>query len=735
METKFVFLIICLIIFMISSYNAITEKNIVQEIIAIKSWLSVPFSSEELEAERDVKIAELQNLVKGEFETSTAFEERKRNANKQIEKIKAEYSQKIYDSHQSYNEIMDKLRLKLNSLLESSRETVEQIGSLGIYDPDHQQFPITIEDKTFKINVPLEKAPEVKQNFYRYSVIVTRQLNEDLEWDYLEARIEGDGNVFYSTEKAPTISPSSVGVALIPPDLSSTVSFIEPSGNNLLDAEEIAQLNITISNKGKGNAGMVEAKLDLGSIAGISYPKSVYFGEIKAGETNSKVVELKAGQNISTTEVELKINFTEQNGFPPEDKIIKFSTKSLIPPDIQIADIAIDDQNKNGKIEPGEQFDLLVRIQNKGNGPAKNVSTKLILGKDIFLLPGSNAENQFNQLSAGEYKDLHYTLVTAKTATKLNLTLDILEAHSQFNKLNQPLNLAFNRQERTAESLIIASKDKPINIENAPTISVDVEQNIPVLAKPDKNKWGVIFGIENYRNVGTGVPFAKRDAEYMKEYFQKVLGIPAENIYFQTDEATLSEFKTVFDPGGWLAKNANKPGNEIYIYYSGHGAPDPEGNKAYLLPADGNPNYASISGYSLEQLYSNLAQLKAKQITLFLDSCFSGASRNNEIILASARPVFISTALPSIAPNLAVFSASTGSQISSSYNDKLHGLFSYYLMKGLKGEADANGDKQITQKELIDYLNNEVNSQARRMGREQEPQLQSNDPQKVLVKW
>jgi len=130
METKFVFLIICLIIFMISSYNAITEKNIVQEIIAIKSWLSVPFSSEELEAERDVKIAELQNLVKGEFETSTAFEERKRNANKQIEKIKAEYSQKIYDSHQSYNEIMDKLRLKLNSLLESSRETVEQIGSL-----------------------------------------------------------------------------------------------------------------------------------------------------------------------------------------------------------------------------------------------------------------------------------------------------------------------------------------------------------------------------------------------------------------------------------------------------------------------------------------------------------------------------------------------------------------------------------------------------------------------------
>jgi len=479
----------------------------------------------------------------------------------------------------------------------------------------------------------------------------------------------------------------------------------------------------------------VEAKLDLGSIAGISYPKSVYFGEIKAGETNSKVVELKAGQNISTTEVELKINFTEQNGFPPEDKIIKFSTKSLIPPDIQIADIAIDDQNKNGKIEPGEQFDLLVRIQNKGNGPAKNVRTKLILGKDIFLLPGSNAENQFDQLSAGEYKDLHYTLVTAKTATNLNLTLDILEAHTQFNKLNQPLNLAFNRQERTAESIIISGKERQINIENAPALSIDVEQNIPVLSKADNKKWGVIFGIENYRNVSS-VPFARRDAEFMKEYFNKVLGIPTENIYFQTDEsATLSEFKTVFDPGGWLAKNAGKPGNEIYIYYSGHGAPDPAGNKAYLLPADGNPNYAAISGYGLDQLYANLAQLKVKQITLFLDSCFSGANRDNETILASARPVFITTTIPSVASNIAVFSAATGNQISSGYSDKQHGLFSYYLMKGLRGEADSNKDNKLTQKELNDYLSEQVNTQARRMGREQEPQLQSAEPERVILQW
>ena len=705
------------------------------EVLALKSWIIVPFSSSSLEAERDAKLAALPDISKGEFENTAQFELRKQDATNRANQIREEYAQKIADARAAYERHQTGLRNRLNYLLAQTRETIIRQGTLESYDADSQKYRVSIPEKSFQIVVPLDKAPQLKNDFGNYQLKVIRQLNDKLEWEYLEAKLSGPAGEFSSTDKAPGISPSSTITTLVPPQLSSKISFSEPSGNNMLDAEETADLSIEISNTGKGSGYMVQANITITGVNGIDYDKMIYFGELAPGKSQSKSCQISAGQNLSEGTAQLKISFSEQNGFPPEDKIIQFSTKSLIPPDIQITDIAIDDQNKNGKIEPGEQFDLLVRIQNKGNGPAKNVSTKLILGKDIFLLPGSNAENQFNQLSAGEYKDLHYTLVTAKTATKLNLTLDILEAHSQFNKLNQPLNLAFNRQERTAESLIIASKDKPINIENAPAISVDVEQNIPVLAKPDKNKWGVIFGIENYRNVGTGVPFAKRDAEYMKEYFQKVLGIPAENIYFQTDEATLSEFKTVFDPGGWLAKNANKPGNEIYIYYSGHGAPDPEGNKAYLLPADGNPNYASISGYSLEQLYSNLAQLKAKQITLFLDSCFSGASRNNEIILASARPVFISTALPSIAPNLAVFSASTGSQISSSYNDKLHGLFSYYLMKGLKGEADANGDKQITQKELIDYLNNEVNSQARRMGREQEPQLQSNDPQKVLVKW
>lgn len=717
-------------------FPACLQADVLDECKALKAWLTVPYSAANLEAERDAKLDELHNPVKGEFETTTQFELRKQQTNQRIAAIKAEYSHKINDGRAAHEAQQSKLRQRFQVLLRQSRETLVMEGVLGAYDADSQKFRVSIPAKTFQVVVPLAKAQSVKENFNAYQLKVTRQLDETPEWTYLEASLEGKAGVFTSTDKAPGISSVSNAIALIPPNLSASISFNEPSGNNMLDAEETAQLTINISNKGKGPANMVEASLDLGTISGITYPRSVYFGEIKAGANSSKTVELSAGQNLAEASAELRISFKEQNGFPPDDKVLKFNTKAALEPDIYIADIGIDDSNKNGKIEPAEQVELTVRIHNRGAGTAKAVVAEVQRGEGVFFV-GDHSSNSFplGDIASGAYKDLVFSIVTNKTAKNPDLSINLRETRERFSKLNQPLNLAFYRSERTADAMVVQGKEINQVIGLAPSLSIDIEQDIPMRGKPSSQKWAVIFGIENYRNVSS-VTYARRDAQYMKEYFIKTLGIPSDNIYFKCDDAaSLSEFKTVFDPGGWLHRNASGVSSEIYIYYSGHGAPDPDNKKAYLLPSDGNPNYASISGYELNQLYSNLAQLNAKQITLFLDSCFSGADRDNEIILASARPVFISTALPSVASNLAVFSAASGSQISSGYSDMQHGLFSYFLMKGLKGDADANGDKKISQQELGDYLRLNVSPMARRMGREQEPQLQSVDSSKVLLQW
>ena len=64
-------------------------------------------------------------------------------------------------------------------------------------------------------------------------------------------------------------------------------------------------------------------------------------------------------------------------------------------------------------------------------------------------------------------------------------------------------------------------------------------------------------------------------------------------------------------------------------------------------------------------------------------------------------------------------------------NEKIifYGLFSYYLMRGLEGEADSNNDQQITNRELQAFINNNVSRQAN-----QTPQLSGN-PDQVLVQW
>ncbi|HNQ43766.1 MAG TPA: hypothetical protein PKI59_05025, partial [Candidatus Cloacimonadota bacterium] len=201
---------------------------IVDEARALKSWLDTPFSASALEAELDARLREFQNPVKGEFETTAQFEQRKRDVEASKAAVQREYTQKITDARTAHEANLGRLRQRFNQLLDSSREIVTLKGTLGKYDPDNQRFPVSITGKTFQITVPLSKGPDVKDNFSSYELKVTRQLNQNLDWDYLEATLVGPGGSFSSTDKAPALSQAGPAVALIPPDLSATVSFSEP---------------------------------------------------------------------------------------------------------------------------------------------------------------------------------------------------------------------------------------------------------------------------------------------------------------------------------------------------------------------------------------------------------------------------------------------------------------------------------------------------------------------------
>ena len=73
--------------------------------------------------------------------------------------------------------------------------------------------------------------------------------------------------------------------------------------------------------------------------------------------------------------------------------------------------------------------------------------------------------------------------------------------------------------------------------------------------------------------------------------------------------------------------------------------------------------------------------------------------------------------------NLTVFTAAAGNQISSAYQEKRHGLFTYFFLKGLQGEADLNKDGAIRLREFDEYVRTQVQTVARRKNVDQIPQI------------
>jgi uncharacterized caspase-like protein len=119
-------------------------------------------------------------------------------------------------------------------------------------------------------------------------------------------------------------------------------------------------------------------------------------------------------------------------------------------------------------------------------------------------------------------------------------------------------------------------------------------------------------------------------------------------------------------------------------------------------------------------------------VTLFLDACYSGQSRTGETLLAGARPILIQPKASTFPSNFTVLSASAPEQIASSSADLKHGIFSYFLMKGMEGEADQNKDGAITVREMQAYLSDSVGRKAMSISRTQQPQLVG-DQSRVLM--
>ncbi len=248
--------------------------------------------------------------------------------------------------------------------------------------------------------------------------------------------------------------------------------------------------------------------------------------------------------------------------------------------------------------------------------------------------------------------------------------------------------------------------------------TINVDQNIPLSKTKNGNTFVVIISNENYSKADehiSNVPFAINDGKIFHQYCLQTLGVSEENIRDEYD-ATIGKMKRLVN---WVSEISSVYQNlNIIFYYSGHGIPDEDSHASYLLPIDGFPGDLSTC-YKLEDLYATLGKLNNANIMLFLDACFSGSNRGDGTVVVNSRSALLKAKQGVPQGNMVAFSAAHGNESAYPYEEKQHGMFTFFLLKKIQ---DTKGE--LTLGELSNFISTSVKQQSLlRNDKKQEPSI------------
>lgn len=257
----------------------------------------------------------------------------------------------------------------------------------------------------------------------------------------------------------------------------------------------------------------------------------------------------------------------------------------------------------------------------------------------------------------------------------------------------------------------------------------DVDSMIPTNSTRYYNTYALVIGNQKYR-FATDVIYANHDAKVFSQYCEQTLGIPSSNIHLVQDatKAMIQEEELK-----WLSEIPDPENKRVIVYYAGHGVPDSATKKAYLLPTDKRGTNPT-SGICLDDFYGELGAMNFAQCYVFLDACFSGASRVGSVTegLRDVEIIEPEIQKDGIQGNMVVFSAATGNQTAQGYSLQGHGLFTYYLLKNLQ-----ETEGYINLGSLSDDVSRKVSEQALKLQlrKPQNPTVQYSNELEDTNKW
>jgi hypothetical protein len=241
-------------------------------------------------------------------------------------------------------------------------------------------------------------------------------------------------------------------------------------------------------------------------------------------------------------------------------------------------------------------------------------------------------------------------------------------------------------------------------------------------------KYALVIGITGYPHFPQSerLKFADNDAKLFYDFIMTKEGgnFPPVNIrclynHNATRENIIKEIR-------WLRQRVEFE-DLVYVFFAGHGCVDDNTGLAYFMPYDANPNYPDDKGFRTDRFVEKLrVQVNSKYLIFFSDACHSGSVYGGGIareggisnIIRALKEAWKKAFKGQNAICMAFLSASSNQR---SYEDPNlgggHGLFSWYLVEGMRGVADrasiGNKDGVITAGELYRYVLEKVEYHAK----------------------
>jgi len=397
---------------------------------------------------------------------------------------------------------------------------------------------------------------------------------------------------------------------------------------------------------------------------------------------------------------------------------------------------------------------------------AVNLPVKLREGQNTIVVTATDADGTLQQ----EVRTVHYekpapltvafrypedrarvteeasvvaaVVTSSKGVAKISVSLNGSEVHQQSERTPQksvavtaPVKLR-----EGANAIVITASEPGGNVRQEirtviyerPKAAV-AELKAPPPPAPTRDRWAVVIGTGRYES--PEIPrlrYTVPDAEALYEVLIGPGGFKKEHVLLITDRTekkpTLRNLK--WSLGTFLARSAKKD-DTVVIFFAGHGAPEVDqrgverdGFAKYLVPSDAEPDDLYSSGLPMDELNTIFARIEAERVVVFLDACYSGAAGGRTFASKKTRSAHVDDLFLerlTQSKGRAIVTASRATEVSIELPELGHGIFTYYLVQGLKGAADLNRDGIVSLQELYEYVEREVAQKSRSVGGNQHP--------------